>query len=196
MRSRPGTWTAPKCRSNGVSTTSRAATRPLARRGPSGRTPTRRTPATAPTGTSGSASERLPVRVGLFRPALQTPPCPGRRSRRSRSSRGRFHAPGSEGRTRRFQAEYAAVVLAVVLLVAPLVTAIFAFGPPTGVRTLYAEGLCRITEEGDCDDDGNPGEPPGAVPLSAALPWGRDGEESDEEGPDPSENETETDEVR
>src|SRR5690606_26435454 len=68
------------------------------------------------------------------------------------------------------QAEYAAVVLAVVLLVAPLVTAIFAFGPPADVRTLYAEGLCRITEEANCDEDGNPGEPPGAVPSPQPSP--------------------------
>src|SRR5690606_1611404 len=80
--------------------------------------------------------------------------------------RGRWHVPGSEGRTRRLQAEYAAVVL----LVAPLVTAIFAFGPPTDVRTLYAEGLCRITEEANCDEDGNPGEPPGAVPSPQPSP--------------------------
>src|SRR5690606_40967993 len=50
-----------------------------------------------------------------------------------------------------FKVEYAAVVL----LVATLVTAVFAFGLPTDVRVLYAEGICRIMPDSQgCDGEG------------------------------------------
>ncbi|MFC7744556.1 hypothetical protein ACFQXA_31830 [Nocardiopsis composta] len=74
-----------------------------------------------------------------------------------------------------FKVEYAALVL----LVATVVTAVFAFGLPTDVQRLYAEGLCRIAGEEGCEEfegdgteqgspgdqeSGNPGDPDGDAP--------------------------------
>ncbi|GAA2017615.1 hypothetical protein GCM10009799_52000 [Nocardiopsis rhodophaea] len=47
-----------------------------------------------------------------------------------------------------FKVEYAAVVL----LVTVVATAVLAFGLPTEVKSLYATGVCRITDGEDCDD--------------------------------------------
>ncbi|MFW5420264.1 hypothetical protein J0910_26970 [Nocardiopsis sp. CNT-189] len=54
-----------------------------------------------------------------------------------------------------FKLEYGALVL----LVAVLVTAVFAFGVPTDVRTLYAEALCRIDGGEDCEEGAQGGGP-------------------------------------
>jgi len=50
-----------------------------------------------------------------------------------------------------FKIEYAALVI----LAATVITAMFAFGLPTDVRVLYAEGICRIMpEHEDCAPEG------------------------------------------
>ncbi|MFW5416390.1 hypothetical protein J0910_07180 [Nocardiopsis sp. CNT-189] len=82
-----------------------------------------------------------------------------------------------------FKVEYAALVL----LIATLVTAVFAFGLPTDVQRLYAIGLCRIAGDEACEevegggaDQGSPGE------EESGNPGGPDGGAPGEEGAEPS----------
>jgi len=86
-----------------------------------------------------------------------------------------------------FKVEYAAVVL----LVATLVTAVFAFGLPTDVKILYAEGICRIMPDSQgCDGEGEggdqnggTGEEDGDTDQDGTTPGEEDGQD---QGPDPS----------
>ncbi|GAB3481418.1 hypothetical protein [Nocardiopsis coralliicola] len=77
-------------------------------------------------------------------------------------------------------AEYAAVVL----LIAAVIGAIMAFGLPTDVRNLYAEGLCRIdTQNPECDDQGEGGSA-SPSPDDGSGEEGGEGDPGDEEGSD------------
>ncbi|GAA1081968.1 hypothetical protein [Nocardiopsis composta] len=82
-----------------------------------------------------------------------------------------------------FKIEYAAVVL----LVATLVTAVFAFGLPTDVRVLYAEGICRIMPDSQgCDGEGQGSDQDTGGSGQDGTPGEEDGEGQAEPSPSPS----------
>src|SRR5690606_25504222 len=82
-----------------------------------------------------------------------------------------------------FKVEYAAVVI----LVATLVTAVFAFGLPTDVKVLYAEGICRIMPDSEgCDGEGQGGDQDTGGSDQDGTPGEEDGEGQAEPSPSPS----------
>ncbi|WP_017594084.1 hypothetical protein [Nocardiopsis potens] len=77
-----------------------------------------------------------------------------------------------------FKIEYAAVVI----LVATIVTAVFAFGLPTDVKVLYAEGICRIMPDSEgCDGEGQGGDQETGGSDQDGTPGEEDGEGREEE---------------
>ncbi|MFW5419801.1 hypothetical protein J0910_24590 [Nocardiopsis sp. CNT-189] len=79
-----------------------------------------------------------------------------------------------------FKVEYAAVLI----LIATLVTAVFALGLPTDVKVLYAEGICRIMPNSEgCDGEGEGGDQDTGGTDQNGTPREEDGEGEPEEEP-------------